>query len=366
MKKEMINRDSRVDSVRGILLVLMTLNHIGSDMRLITYEPLGFVSAAEGFILLSAYTYAITSKFGSGSLTSFSNVARKRAKKIYKCHIGLFFLMLFISLFISKYNEYWDGRLFANDGSIVKTILGGMTLVHQPLYLDTLPMYLIFSLISPIVLAGLAGEQRKWVLSISIFFWLVSEYIDPLGLFAQWINGRPSFFNVFSWQLLWVAGLYIGYIHKTKGKILFLSGKFLLSAAVLVTVTCFAMRHEFYALPTETLSYFDKADLSVLRLLNTNAQMFIFLKLVQSFERTSSLPWFSFLGRYSLQVFTFHVLLVYLLMPIGWRVEKFGIAGNLAYSVLVIASLSLPALFYRRYIEGRQTKSGPPTAKVIF
>ncbi|RJS93382.1 OpgC domain-containing protein [Salinisphaera sp. Q1T1-3] len=46
--------DQRVDTLRGLMLVIMTIDHLGPLSRF-TMEPFGFVSAAWGFVFLSGY-----------------------------------------------------------------------------------------------------------------------------------------------------------------------------------------------------------------------------------------------------------------------------------------------------------------------
>ena len=46
-------RDTLFDSLRGLLLVTMAINHIPSDLHPLTDGALGFVSSAEGFVFLS-------------------------------------------------------------------------------------------------------------------------------------------------------------------------------------------------------------------------------------------------------------------------------------------------------------------------
>ena len=57
-------RDLRLDTLRGLLLVLITINHFGSWspeawwITQLTWQPLGYVSAAEGFVFLSGFIFA--------------------------------------------------------------------------------------------------------------------------------------------------------------------------------------------------------------------------------------------------------------------------------------------------------------------
>ena len=43
-----------LDALRGLMLVLMTLTHMPTMYSLPSGQPFGFVSAAEGFVFLSA------------------------------------------------------------------------------------------------------------------------------------------------------------------------------------------------------------------------------------------------------------------------------------------------------------------------
>ncbi|WP_170976714.1 OpgC domain-containing protein [Massilia sp. HP4] len=147
-------RDIRLDTMRGILLIIMTLNHLGGSLTLFAAQPFGYVTAAEGFIVLSGYTYAITSKLGFEPFMARLRTSGKRAFKIYKYHILAFALLLSIAILIPSYGEYFGKRFFVknNTEEILWTIIGTLLLVHQPVYFDILPMYIVFALLSPLVL----------------------------------------------------------------------------------------------------------------------------------------------------------------------------------------------------------------------
>ena len=48
-------RSWEIDALRGLMLVLMTTTHIPTRFSDPLGQPLGFVSAAEGFVLLSGF-----------------------------------------------------------------------------------------------------------------------------------------------------------------------------------------------------------------------------------------------------------------------------------------------------------------------
>ena len=49
------DRRWEIDAVRGLMLVLMTLTHLPTRFADPAGQPFGFVSAAEGFVMLSAF-----------------------------------------------------------------------------------------------------------------------------------------------------------------------------------------------------------------------------------------------------------------------------------------------------------------------
>ena len=57
-----------IDALRGLMLVLMTLTHLPSRLTDPLGQPLGWVSAAEGFVLLSGFTAGLV----------YSRLARER------------------------------------------------------------------------------------------------------------------------------------------------------------------------------------------------------------------------------------------------------------------------------------------------
>src|SRR5438477_11804503 len=53
-----LQRDCRIDALRGICLIVMTCKHLPKPLHAITYQPPAFVSAAEVFVFLSGLVSA--------------------------------------------------------------------------------------------------------------------------------------------------------------------------------------------------------------------------------------------------------------------------------------------------------------------
>jgi hypothetical protein len=89
-----------------------------------------------------------------------------------------------------------------------------VALLFQPPLLDILPMYVIFSLVTPLAfwIAGRVGWRP--VFAVSVGLWLLSQFNVREFLTAPvrdqaFVQIGP--FDLFSWQLLWVAGLIFGH-----------------------------------------------------------------------------------------------------------------------------------------------------------
>jgi hypothetical protein len=56
MKTDKNSRDVRLDAIRGLLLLIMAGVHVPTPVSHFLQEPLGFMSEAEGFIFLRAFS----------------------------------------------------------------------------------------------------------------------------------------------------------------------------------------------------------------------------------------------------------------------------------------------------------------------
>lgn len=145
-----MTRDRRIDTIRGILLAIMTIDHFGGYFRNFTYQPFGYVSAAEGFVFLSGYVcmeaYGI--KLGKKDFLK----PLYRGLKIYKYHIFIAVTIGLIASAIPQYSGYWHRDLGLYYKDPLEAIAFTAILLNQPTYMDILPMYSIFLVLFPISL----------------------------------------------------------------------------------------------------------------------------------------------------------------------------------------------------------------------
>jgi len=94
-----------LDVLRGLMLVIMTFDHLGGPIKNITFQPLGFVSAAAGFIYLSGFVYGLvyTRTLVNGDFNALKIKSVRRAGVIYFYH----FLVLLVVTVPMIFN-LWD------------------------------------------------------------------------------------------------------------------------------------------------------------------------------------------------------------------------------------------------------------------
>src|SRR5271170_1020713 len=84
-----MKRFAEFDILRGILLLMMIVNHSPSSLRRFTDQPLGFFTTAECFVFVSAFLAGMlfrkrAEKLGFAAARSFS---LRRAWRIYGAHL---------------------------------------------------------------------------------------------------------------------------------------------------------------------------------------------------------------------------------------------------------------------------------------
>jgi hypothetical protein len=370
----MARRDLRLDSLRGLFLVLMTIDHIGGKITAFTYQPFGFVSAAAGFVMLSGYMYAFTTRNTSPNGRALMVQSWRRAARLYRYHMVLFAILVLLTLISPLHRAYLGHELYPANMTPAGAILYGAALLHQPMLLHLLPMYLLLSLLSPAMLMAFRRGWHAPVFIASLAFWAWGQFFDPLEWLAALSGGgvHAGDFNLLSWQLLWVSGLYIGYVHGVENRTTFFNSPLWLGLAIVLAAGFFLARHAFIDLPDRLDFFVENSDLRVLRLLNIFSQVVIFCYLIRFVPRHKGLLWFRFLGKYALPVFCFHAFLVAFLEPISWRVgAHFGYAVEVAYLAAVAASLSIPAMLYRAYevqlrvVDGRTWSSRMSAIRLV-
>jgi hypothetical protein len=207
------SRDLRFDSLRGLMIVCMTINHLPSSLRAFTDETLGIFSSAEGFVFLSGLLIGLvyTRRLRRDGPTELRQAVVQRASRIYAWHVTAFLTALLavqLCSWLSGFCSWASPPLFYAHPWLAAVL--GSAMLYQPGLLDILPMYCVFVLLVPPVLNALEAGKRWQVLGWSFLAWFIVQWIPP-------IDGAPLYpvhvgsFNIFAWQFLFICGMAIGH-----------------------------------------------------------------------------------------------------------------------------------------------------------
>ena len=168
------------DALRGLMLVLMTLTHLPTRISDPAGQPFGWVSAAEGFVFLSAFMVGmiysdVALKRGIGAMW---RAFEARALTVYLCQIGLLALLFTVIASIGVKGHQpaiTDMVTFLLEAPGL-ALPASLVLLYNPPLLDILPMYVLFMLASPWVM--LQGLRRGWLgLMIgSTLLWAAAQF----------------------------------------------------------------------------------------------------------------------------------------------------------------------------------------------
>lgn len=322
-----------IDALRGLMLILMTLTHLPTRLTNPFGQPFGYVSAAEGFVLLSGYMAGLV--YGRAAVEKGIGAMRKafwrRALLVYGCHAAmLIFLFTVIALIGLKVDEPAVKNLMAYYlREPLNALIGGLLLIYQPPLLDILPMYVILMLLSPWALSLSLSRGWEPVLAGSLGLWLLAQFgfAERLYDVAAGIMHVPvpyaetGAFNGFAWQLVWMLGLWMGASrHEPQPQPLRVPTPALV-VVIVVAAVGFVWRHAVGQAPfgaNETLNLlFDKWQVGPLRLLNLLALMLLVIRfgpwVASHLPRLRALET---LGAASLPVFCAHLVAVLVVLSL--------------------------------------------------
>jgi hypothetical protein len=337
------------DILRGILLLLMTVDHSPSSLRRFTDQPLGFFSTAECFVFVSAFLAGMifrkrAEKHGFAAARSASV---HRAGRIYWAHlITVCFAFVLGSFFLSDFPgiSYLLDRYLMHPWAAIG---GSLALLFRPPLMDILPMYVLFSFLTP----GAFGAAKRWgwktVLLVSFSVWVIAQ----MGIREILINACKELpfvqlgpFDLLAWQFLWIGGLFMGQ-HFLENRALLPRSHSLRPLLFLSAIGFLFWRWTSIARGPDPITetwLFDKWHLGPFRLINFALAAFvatIFLKYLNRWE--AFLRPFLLIGRHMLPVFCSQICLSVVLIG---RTES-GLTTEPITSALVICQLLTAPLF---------------------
>jgi hypothetical protein len=310
------------DVLRAILLLMMVVNHSPSQLRRFTDQPFGFFTTAEAFVFVSAFLAGMLflRRAEKDGFTTARLSTVRRAWRIYRAHLLTLAFAFVVGSFFSRHFPGVRNMLDHYLTNQWMAIPASMILVLRPPLMDILPMYILFSLLTPVAF----WAARKWgwkiVILLSAFVWLGSQtrVTDLLGLACKDISYvQLGPFDLLAWQFLWICGLCFGQRFQGNGSVLTLPMPWTIGCGLL-SVAFLAWRWSSTSTgihPDINHWLLDKWHLGILRLINffvTGWVISKFLRVPESWE--IPLRPLSQIGRHMLPVFCCQICVSILLV----------------------------------------------------
>jgi hypothetical protein len=354
-------RNTRVvalDTLRGLLLVMMGINHVPSDLQFLTNHPFGYVSSAEGFVFLSGlvgglvYTRRVMQKGWAIS----RQTCWKRARQIYAYHLAAYFLVF---AWVAGF-AYLAGNPPNNAPDLMvnqpwTAAWAGPLFLYQPSLSDLLPMYCLLLLLMPLVLKVLEAGRTGLVLAASFGLWAGTNFFlpqtsNPTGF----VN--LGLFHLGAWQLVFIVGAVFGQAWAHGRKLLPEPNRLVVGLMVALAALGFLVRHAYLpsGIAPATLDWLiNKNNFAPLRLLNTGVVIYLCHLCLRRWPRAFDVPPLALLGQHSLTVFTVHLLAAYVIFAFP---QTFAVTagGRMLSSAIILATMFATAMVHARLLGARR------------
>ena len=325
MKLPRLERQPELDALRGLFLVWMTLTHLPTRFSDFVNQPIGFVSSAEGFVFVSAL---LVGRLYMREWVADAQEARrklwKRSLTIYGYHLLMLALAFTVaaSFAVHTHKTAITNLLNFYLAHPAVAIVGSMLLIYCPPLLDILPMYVTFLFLTPLVLAAAVRFGWRRIVEASALIWLAAQF----GLRDMVHNGIVSIthlkiplqetgaFNLFAWQAVWIAGLWIGAWSAVNRPVLKRVPGWAAALSCAVCIAFIGVRHGWLGphLTQQSLGILlDKWQIGPLRVLNLVAFSMVIYWLRKYLLRVVAIEPFPTLGKASLRVFCAHIFFVF-------------------------------------------------------
>ena len=377
-----------IDGMRGYFLVFMLLNHLvfagGLWLVQINHRNLAFVEDAQGFVflsgLLSGMVYA--RKMMKSGYTVGRDKLWARALELYRYAMGIVLVILALQLLLPGASAIWQnwlGGTRLDDPLRLGTIAG---FLFQPTFMDILPQYIIYMVAAPFVIKLCLDGRWRTVAIASLLIWMTGQ----LGLHRlvtypldSWLGASPekegirASFNLLGWQIVFFAGIIAGTLtsmKKVEWKEVFHPDHTFLAKMSLAVCLFFLPLRLLTAhglMPGIVLEKFGlmeiRADFGPVYLLNFAAAAYgmawlliagprhdhaVVRRIASVLTGIFSLRYLQLLGRHSLQIYVWHVLIVYVIFYVDGRTEELTQVTKTVIALGSLALLSLPALWRER------------------
>ena len=157
-----MNRINALDGIRGLLLLLMTINHLiwvsggQTSLQLFTLQPFGQFGAAEGFIVISGLLAGLVYSNPKYTMAQLKEKSFSRAFEIYKYHaislVAVITIVVIFIKFIPETEPLWRMNMPNLINDSVNAYFLSLLLINRPTYFDILPLYFVMMCCLPFII----------------------------------------------------------------------------------------------------------------------------------------------------------------------------------------------------------------------
>jgi hypothetical protein len=339
-----------LDSLRGGLLVMMAINHVPSDLHVLTDQPLGFVSAAEGFVALAAVLAGsiYSKRVLALGLRAASMSALQRALRIYRAHlICIVLVAAWCLVHLGVTGDAPPGSPLAFTDRPLASPVAAAVFVYRPGLLDILPLYCACFVTLPVIFLAIIRGWVGWLLAVSTALWLNANLIADAEPYVDGLINAGAI-DIAAWQLLFVGGVVLG----ARATTLTVPTLRVLGVLVACALAFAFLRHSPRLLPPLAAELTDKATLAPLRLVNVALVFYLIALAVRAFPARFVCRPLELLGRHSLAVFTVHVVVAEIVLGLPRYFEGNAVGRGLN-NALLIACMFATAFWGRERANAR-------------
>lgn len=377
-----------LDGMRGYFLVFMMLNHLtfagGYLLVKINHGELGYVQDAQGFVFLSGLLVGMVyaRRMIKEGYAAGARKIRKRAFEIYRYAAACLLAVMAFGFVLSASATYWEPWLWDLANHDPLYALASLLLLYQPTYMDILPQYIVYMLVSPPLIWLCVTGRWMWVAALSAAVWITVQLglhfplASGMRAALDWVHEGEMFrtaFNVLAWQVVFMSGLVLGALTANGkidwGKVMDPRRPALAWAALALVLVFMTIRFGFTfqylpeAMKERFTSLDNRVEFSFVYLVNFMATGYLVAWTVMAGPACEnrivralghglrwifSLSFLRFIGRHSLQVYAWHVVVVYLLKGFEHHYGPFTEWTKTAIALVAVASLAVPALYRER------------------
>lgn len=264
-------RDTAIDTIRGVCIVLMTVSHLAEGSpadQILHVAP--WVDGASGFVLMSGLVLGLVQpgRIGRGGLRGAEIQLARRALLLYLIHVSTVLLAVAAGALAPGLDRFPH---LDDHGGLPGTVAATLLLRVNPADIDILSLYTILLVLAMVATALLArGLAWLTVLASVALYAVAARFPDlftlPIG------DGHLSKFNWGAWQLLFLSALVVGWYWKQRGlrEVLASRSAFVLAAGAWFLVTLVGVLFARFGLlpvlqPALSQAYYDKTDQGLAR-----------------------------------------------------------------------------------------------------